>query len=411
MTLFRWANSFVALATLLLSSLAAAEVVDYRLVVDEIHHRGDQAIASYNAQEGMESGDLFSDLYFDLFEGRGMERQIAISDVQLKTELETYFNAVIGQAMRGASREKVEAAWQTLRLRLDEVAKAQSTTAMADFSGVMLQSFFILLREGFEAMLVVMALVAYLRRTAPDKVRVIWHGVGWALLASGVTAWLITSVYEVSGAAREALEGATMLLAAAVLFYVSYWLISKREADRWKEYINNQIDKAVAKGSLYALGFAAFLAVYREGAETVLFYQALALGAAGQTTALISGFLLALIVLTGLFWLMRSASMKIPMGAFFTVTAALLYYLAFVFVGKGVLELQEAGWLEITPLEWVPIIDLLGVYPTAEGLLAQCLFLLPALLALYLFWRRRAAQLSGAGIEELAKDKRMNHQG
>lgn len=402
----RLTRSLVALAALLLASSAFAQGVDYRLIVDEIHQRGDRAVASYNTGEGMETGDIFSDLYFDLFEGKGMEQQIAIEDGSLKSELESYFNAVIGQAMRGASRKKVEAAWQTLRSRLDEVANRQSTARVADFSGVMLQSFLILLREGFEAMLVVMALVTYLRRTAPDKVKVIWHGVGWALLASVLTAWLMTSVYQLSGAAREALEGATMLLAAAVLFYVSYWLISKREADRWQQYINTQIDKAVARGSLWALGFAAFLAVYREGAETVLFYQALSMGTQGQTSALVAGFLVALVVLVGLFWAMRSASMKIPMGTFFTATAILLYTLAFVFVGKGVLELQEARWVGITPLEWAPRVDLLGVFPTAEGVTAQLLFLIPALLGFYLLWRKRAAQLVAVGIEEAIEDNK-----
>ncbi len=378
------------------SALSAEEVdtvqhsVDYQLVVDEIRLSGDQAIANYSSDTAMEVGDLFSDLYFDLFEGKGMEQQIAMTDPGLKMELESYFNAVIGHAMREAPRERVEEAWITLRSRLQQTADQQASRVTDNsFTSLLLQSFFILLREGFEAMLVIMALVTYLRRTEPERVNIVWHGVVWALLASLLTAWVMTSIYEVSGAAREALEGVTMLIAAAVLFYVSYWLISKREADRWQQYINGQIDRAVEKGSFYALGFAAFLAVYREGAETVLFYQALALGSSGQTMALLSGFLLALVSLVILFYLMRSATMRLPIGLFFGVTAVLLYYLAFVFVGKGVLELQEARWIAVSPLEWAPQIEWLGLFPTQESLTAQLLFLLPLPVAWWVLTQRR----------------------
>lgn len=390
-------KQFISLLLLLwFGALSAEETgdaqhsVDYQLIVDEITLSGNQAIANYSAETAMDTGDLFSDLYFDVFEGKGMEQEIAMTDPGLKMELESYFNAVIGHAMREAPKDKVEGAWLTLKSRLQQTADQQAVSgADNSFTSVLLQSFFILLREGFEAMLVIMALVTYLRRTDPERVKVVWHGVIWALAASLLTAWVMTSLYEVSGAAREALEGITMLIAAAVLFYVSYWLISKREADRWQQYIHGQIDKAVKKGSVYALGFAAFLAVYREGAETVLFYQALALGTSGYTTALLSGFLLALASLVVLFYLMRSATMRLPMGLFFGVTAILLYYLAFVFVGKGMLELQEARWIAVTPLEWAPRIEWLGIFPTQESLLAQVLFLLPLPVAWWVLSQRR----------------------
>ena len=371
-------------------SVTENTTVDFQSIVNEIQKAGDVAVENYSTETALDTGDLFSDLYFDVFEGKGMEQQIAMTDSGLKMELESYFNAVIGHAMREAPKEKVEGAWATLKSRLQQTADQQAVRgAENSFTSVLLQSFFILLREGFEAMLVIMALVTYLRRTDPERVKVVWHGVIWALAASLLTAWVMTSLYEVSGAAQEALEGITMLVAAAVLFYVSYWLISKREADRWQQYIHGQIDKAVEKGSVYTLGFAAFLAVYREGAETVLFYQALALGTSGQNTALVSGFLLALVSLVILFYLMRSATMRLPMGLFFGVTAVLLYYLAFVFVGKGVLELQEARWIAVTPLEWAPRIEWLGMFPTQESLLAQVLFLLPLPVAWWVLSQRR----------------------
>ena len=244
----------------------------------------------------------------------------------------------------------------------------------------MVQSFLILVREGFEAILVITALAAYLRRVdEDDKVWVVYHGAGWALAASVVTAILLSTLLDSNEASREALEGVTMLVAAAVLFYVSCWLFAKRELGRWQKYMHRQIDKALSSGKLFALGFAAFLAVYREGAETVLFYQAMFAGAEGQEVSIVIGFAAAVVCLIGIFWVMRSAAFQLPISLFFTVTAAFLYYLAFVFTGKGIHELQEALWVPETVIEGMSRIDWLGIYPTIETATAQSFLLVPLL--------------------------------
>ena len=375
------------LILLLLPLYAFAQDVDFDKINNKIQTLGNEAVTTYSNDNAMDVGDTFSDLYFDVFEGEGMEQEIALSDPALKTKLESQFNAVISHAMRSAPKVDVEKSWKVLSKSLQQTTDSHSPKD-GSFTGVLLQSFFILLREGFEAMLVIMALVTYLRRTNPEKVRIIWYGVYLALIASFATAYLITSVYEVSGEAQEALEGVTMLLAAAVLFYVSYWLISKSESTKWQKYINTKIDFAVEKGSAYTLALAAFLAVYREGAETVLFYQALALGASGQSMALVSGFALASVSLIILFFIMRSATMRLPMGLFFSVTAILLYYLAFVFVGKGILELQLAHWVSSTPIESMISIEFLGIFPTIEGVISQLVFLLPLPIAYWVLSRK-----------------------
>jgi len=375
------------LILLLLPLYAFAQDVDFDKINNKIQTLGNEAVTTYSNDNAMDVGDTFSDLYFDVFEGEGMEQEIALSDPALKTKLESQFNAVISHAMRSAPKVDVEKSWKVLSKSLQQTTDSHSPKD-GSFTGVLLQSFFILLREGFEAMLVIMALVTYLRRTNPEKVRIIWYGVYLALIASFATAYLITSVYEVSGEAQEALEGVTMLLAAAVLFYVSYWLISKSESTKWQKYINTKIDSAVEKGSAYTLALAAFLAVYREGAETVLFYQALALGASGQSMALVSGFALASVSLIILFFIMRSATMRLPMGLFFSVTAILLYYLAFVFVGKGILELQLAHWVSSTPIESMISIEFLGIFPTIEGIVSQLIFLLPLPIAYWVLSRK-----------------------
>lgn len=374
---------FVAALMLLVGVANAADSgdVDFVAVVDEISQRGDRSLVNYKPSEGLELSDEFSSLYFDLFEESGMELAIGLQDPTLKSELESQFGTVIGHAAGGADKVLVSKAWIELRTALQTVAQQYASQPRA--SSTLLQAFLILLREGFEAILVVTALAAYLRKTgAADKVKVIYQGVGWALAASLITAWILTQVIELSGPAQEALEGITMLVAAAVLFYVSYWLFAKREAGRWQAYVQGQIDNALTSGSLFALGFAAFLAVYREGAETVLFYQALLGQAQGESGEIAAGFALAALTLLGLFWLMRSASLRLPIGPFFAVTAALLYYLAMNFAGTGILELQEAGWVSSTPLEGIPRLPWLGLFPTLESIAAQLALIIPLLFAL-----------------------------
>jgi high-affinity iron transporter len=368
---------------------APGGAVDFPAVVAELTRQGDQIVAGYQPVNGMDTADAVSGLYFDIFEGSGMEAAIGMRDPGLKSALESRFSRIIGLASRERGVDQVSAAWQELRVHLQQVADARRP-AESGFWGLLVQAFLILLREGFEAMLVITALVAYLRRQgAAAQVRIVYHGTFWALLASLLTAWLFSVVLQVSGADREALEGVTLLLAAGVLFYVSYWLISKSEAARWQAFIHAQINSALSKGSAFALGLAAFLAVYREGAETVLFYQALSGQANGQWWPLLAGFGLAVAALLLLYRLMQAASFRLPLGLFFTLTAVLLYYLAVTFAGNGVLELQEAGWLGITPVEGVARVGWLGLYPNLESLSAQLLLLIPLPLAIAWWWRQR----------------------
>jgi high-affinity iron transporter len=217
-----------------------------------------------------------------------------------------------------------------------------------------LNSFGILVREGLEALLICTALAAAASKAGSrDSVRAIWQGAAAAIVVSIATAFAVDRVLHLTEADQEAIEGVTMLLAAVVLFYVSYWLLSKLEVARWMGYLR---DRMVGADSRWAMGGVAFLAVYREGAETVLFYRAL----------------------------------------LFAGTGLLLYYLAFVFVGRGVHELQEAGWISETAWASGPRISPLGIYPTVETMIAQSLLLGLAIIAavvILMGWKRTRAAL------------------
>jgi high-affinity iron transporter len=257
------------------------------------------------------------------------------------------------------------------------------------------QSLLIILREGFEAILVIGAIVAFLLKTGHrERLRAIWWGVGWGVLASAATAIVLKTVLSAMPASRELIEGSTLLVAVAVLFSVSYWLISKVEAAKWQQFIREKVSNALEHGGGTALAFVAFLAVYREGAETALFYQALFNEGTRVALPIALGILVGGGALAVIFTLFYRFGVRIPLRQFFAVTSVLLYYMAFVFMGKGIRELQEGNLVSITLIPGAPHLDALGLYPTVETLLAQLVLLALFVFAmLKTFWPKRSVAL------------------
>ena len=271
-----------------------------------------------------------------------------------------------------------------LRDRLDvrlSRAEAAFHERPSRWSGAV-ESLTILVREGFEAMLIVGALLAFLTKLGHrERRRALLWGVYAAIAASVLTAVAIEWIFHWGPASQEALEGITMLLATAVLFSVSYWLVSKVEHAAWERYIRGKIRSALDRGSGFALAAVGFLAVYREGFETILFYKAL-LGSGASARGVVGGIVAGLVILAALFMAFYRFGVRIPLRPFFAVTSGVLYYMAFVFAGKGIHELQEAGWMAATWVSGVPYLDWLGIYPTVETLAAQGALLVALVLAL-----------------------------
>jgi len=200
-------------------------------------------------------------------------------------------------------------------------------------------------------------------------------------------------------ASREIVEATTMLVAVVVLFSVSYWLISKVEAAKWQKFIREKVSSALEHGGGKALALVAFLAVYREGAETALFYQALFSEGPNVGLPLTLGIIVGFAVLAVIFTLFYRYGMRIPMRPFFTVTSILLYYMAFVFMGKGIRELQEGNILRITVIPGGPHVETMGIYPSMETLTAQGILVVLLLFAmLKTFWPGH--QHEGGGVTE-----------
>jgi high-affinity iron transporter len=196
------------------------------------------------------------------------------------------------------------------------------------------------------------------------------------------------SVLVLGGAEREALEGWTILLATGVLFWVSYWLVSKAQADRWQAYVQSRVERAVGRGALFGLAFLSFVVVFREGFETVLFYEAIAARARGTSdqSLILAGFFTGCGALVVLYALFQRLGPRIPLRAFFTVTGGLLYFMAFRFAGAGIRELQEASVVPNTPVAWLPdsaaLAQWLGVFPSLEPLALQGVLVALAFFAL-----------------------------
>ncbi|MDR2261185.1 MAG: FTR1 family iron permease [Azoarcus sp.] len=365
---------FLLFAALLAAPAHAAP--DGAAVIAAIIERGDAAVAAYDPAQSLATASIFSALYFERFEA--LELDLGLRDAGLKNELEVLFGALNGSAMRGVPHAQLQDAWRELRTKLEQAQRYYGDGAAADSGyGTFLKAILILLREGAEAALVVGALVAYLRRAgAADRVWVIHAGVAVAIVLSILTGWALDRLLQGIGAPLAVVEGVTMLAASAMLFCVSCWLFAKRNAGRWEEWIARQMEKTLGKGSLLALGGTACLAVYREGAETVLFYEALAASAPGEESAIHAGFALAVLLLAALYFLMRKAALLLPFRFFFGATSALLYGLAIVFLGQAIVELQAAGWIASIYLPGFPQISWLGIAPSAQSLGAQALLLL-----------------------------------
>jgi high-affinity iron transporter len=372
---------------ILLSSCGTSEAARYASwneIIDQMHISLDNAYEAYTKQDANGAKDFVNDAYFGYYEKEGVERAVLsyISGKRAST-VEYQFSAVKRLMTEGASLQEVRASLDNLKKMLREDAN-QLDGKEESAAGVFLASLLIILREGFEAILVIAAIAAYLIRSGNlRQTRIVYISGFAALVASGIAAVAIQFVFEVSGANQEILEGVAMLLAVVVLFFVSNWMVAKAEAEAWKQYIEGKVQTAIETGSSFALGAAAFLAVFREGAETILFYQAL-LGETDTYRNMVwIGFLVGCAALVIIFAVVRYGSLVIPIKPFFMATSILMYIMSVAFAGGGVKELQEADVISVTPVNFVQSIDILGIYPTVETLLPQAVLLLLAIASLF----------------------------
>jgi len=338
---------------------------DQLLRAQAAHQRGD-----YQAAQA-----LAVSAYLDGFEL--IENSLDAKDKTLRKTLEAEMMAIRRLMKHAQPTEVVEKAVSQTLSQLDIADRLLSESTLSNAT-LFSASLVILLREGLEALLVVIALVTVLVRTGRrDGLRYVHLGWVTALVA-GVATWAAAqSLVSISGASREVMEGVAAFFAAVVLLYVGIWMHSKTHAAQWQAYIQQHINSHLTAGTLWGLALLAFVAVYREVFETVLFYQALLTQAVStQYPSVIGGFGFGVAVLAALTWVLVRYSVKLPIAKFFSVTTYLLLGLAFILMGKAVSALQEAALIAITPLPVTFEIDWIGVKSTWQGILAQLAVLL-----------------------------------
>jgi high-affinity iron transporter len=306
-----------------------------------------------------------------------VETDVRARNAGLASDLESAFAWLRVRATRADANEK-----HAIRERLlTGLERAERVVAdRPSRASLFVASFFLLLREGFEAILIVAALMTFLTKAgAVERRRDVARGAWLAIAASLLTWALVELLFQISPGQREAIEGGTMLLAAAVLFYVSYWLLSKIEAAKWTAFVKGKMESALSSGSGVALSAVAFLAVYREGFETILFYKALFTSAGAMGVAVLGGIAAGAVGLVVVYLVINELGLRVAMKPFFTITGIMLYYMAFVFAGKGVADLQEAHVLPLTIIDGAPRLPVFGIYPTVESLVVQGLLLVLAI--------------------------------
>jgi high-affinity iron transporter len=326
-----------------------------------------------------------------------VETEVRAKNAGIASDLETTFGwlrsrvAHADDAERHAIRERLLAG-----LERAERVVADRPSPMSLF----VASFFLMLREGFEAILIVAALMTFLAKAgASERRRDVARG-AWLAVGASVLTWILVELlFQITPGQREAIEGFTMVLAAAVLFYVSYWLLSKIETAKWTAFVRGKMQSALSSGSGLALTAVAFLAVYREGFETILFYKALFLSAGSSGVPVIGGIAVGAVGLVAVYFVINQLGLRVAMKPFFAVTGVMLYYMAFVFAGKGIAELQGAGLVPLTVIEGAPRVPMLGIYPTVESLAAQGLLVLLAVIAAaWALWPRTSTAAADRGL-------------
>ena len=266
-----------------------------------------------------------------------------------------------------------EAAAEALAAQMEEESAAQSDPRLLTFLG----AFGIIVREGLEAILVIAGMIAYLVKSGNQKtLKNVYIGSVLGIVMSFVAAWFLSwlkRVWTGAGQSQEVIEGITALIAVCVLFYVSNWMISKAEAASWSRYIDDKVQSSVETGSSFALAFTAFLSVFREGAEVVLFYQPML--NEGNPSMVWAGFATGCVLLVFVYLAITKLSIRLPIKVFFTATSILMAVMCVSFLGGGIKELAEGNVFDLTMnVPAIPendVIQIFGIYPWLETLVPQ----------------------------------------
>ncbi|MFQ6342252.1 FTR1 family iron permease [Campylobacter sp. VTCC 70190] len=368
---------------------------DYAKVSNDIKLALDGILKNYDGFSASIVDDL-QGIYLDIFEASGMENKIGAVDSGLKLKIESLFSKGVALIKASADKKELETTFNDLeQLIASSVDKIQDSSPYSLF----IWALGIILREGLEALIIVVAIVSYLIQSGnKNRLNIAYNALFTGVILSFITAFGVSWLFkENAGQSRELIEGVTMLIAVVLLFYVGFWLLSNAQNKKWANFIKQGAIDAISNNSAKTLWITVFLAVYREGAETVLFYQALLFDAKTSTdfSAVFSGLGLGILILIVLYFLLKAGAIRIPVKQFFYITSYIIFYMVFVFTGKGIAELIEGKVIipSLIPINFEPILWL-GIYPYYETLIPQFIVLILLIIGILI-----TKQISKKGVK------------
>ena len=348
--------------------------------IDQIRVKLDETLQLYS--EGNAEGALLASrsAYLDSYEN--IEIPLRPIDPDFTLEMEIKFAELRNLILSRSSYLQVEEKVIEIRRGLDESERLVSGTGIVAPTIAFSTSFSIIFREGLESALIVGAILTYLEASRNDRFkRYVYYGILLAFAATAVTWFVAQFMIQISGASKEMIEALAGVSAVAVLFWVSFWILNKVETKKWIEFVKAKVWKATTTGSVMVFVMLSFFTVYREGFETVLFYQAMISFAKYMEWYVVAGLVVGLGVISGITFVVRKLGKKLPLRVLFGLTMGIGAYMSIAFMGNAIREFQEVGYISVTPLIGiVPRLDIntatmTGIHPTLETILAQIVLL------------------------------------
>ncbi|MGA7543654.1 MAG: FTR1 family protein [Nitrososphaeraceae archaeon] len=348
--------------------------------IDQIRIKLDQSLELYNEGNIQEALTTSRSAYLDSYER--VEIPLRPIDPDFTLDMEIKFAELRNLIQSNAGYEQVLKKTSEIKSGLDESERLVSGTGIIAPSIAFSTSFSLVFREGLESALIIGAILTYLEASRNDRFKKhVYYGIIIAAGATAVTWFIAQYIIELSGASRELIEAIAGVSAVAVLFWVSFWVLNKIETKKWIEFVKARVWKATTTGSLMVFVMLSFFTVYREGFETVLFYQAIFSFAKYMEWYVIAGLISGLVVIIGVALVVRRIGKKLPLRVLFGLTMGIGAYMSIAFIGNAVREFQELGYISTTPLIGiVPRFDInlatmTGIHPTLESVVAQMVLL------------------------------------
>ena len=348
--------------------------------IDQIRIKLDQSLEQYKVGRIQEALTTARSAYLDSYER--VEIPLRPIDPDFTLDMEIKFAELRNLIQSNAGYEQVLKKTSEIKSGLDESERLVSGTGIIAPTIAFSTSFSLIFREGLESALIIGAILTYLEASRNDRFKKhVYYGIIIAAGATAVTWFIAQYIIELSGASRELIEAIAGISAVAVLFWVSFWVLNKIETKKWIEFVKAKVWKATTTGSLMVFVMLSFFTVYREGFETVLFYQAIFSFAKYMEWYVIAGLISGLVVIIGVALVVRRIGKKLPLRALFGFTMGIGAYMSIAFIGNAVREFQELGYIPTTPLIGiVPRFDInlatmTGIHPTLESVIAQVILL------------------------------------